>query len=455
MAGFKHDLTEGSVTRQLIRFSMPFLFSNFLQALYNLVDMLVVSVFNGDIGVSSVSIGGQITMLIMNIITGLATGVTVLVAQYIGAKQDKDRRQTTGTMAALFLLIGVVITIVMLFAGGPFLHLLQTPPDSFDSAKAYLDISMLGTIFIFGYNAVSAVLRGMGDSKRPMYFVMIATVVNVILDLVFVGPMGMGAAGAALATIIAQALSFVLSVIYLIKKDFFAEFTLADFKFNWHKSSLLLRIGLPSAAQGVLVSISFLFLTMLVNSLDNPVIASACQGIGARVNGFAILPGIAIASAISSMAGQNIGAGRHDRAKKTMWVGFGLIQAVTIIIFIFIQFFAEGIMNVFTSTPETITVGAQYLRIIAGDFILSGMVFALNSLAIAAGQTSFAFFNAILSSILTRIPLAYLFAVVLGWGMPGIGWAITIAPIPSILFGLWYVRAGKWKKTSAALVSPY
>ncbi len=451
MAGFKHDLTEGSVTKQLIRFSMPFLFSNFLQALYNLVDMLVVSGFNGDVGVSAVSIGGQITMLIMNIITGLATGVTVLVAQYIGAKQDNDRRQTTGTMAVLYLLIGIGITVIMLIANGPFLRLLQTPADSYDSAKAYLDICIIGTVFIFGYNAVSAVLRGMGDSKRPMYFVMIATVVNVILDLLFVGLFQMGAAGAALATIIAQALSFILSVIYLVKRDFFAEFSLSDFKLNGHKCMLLLRIGLPSAAQGVLVSISFLFLTMLVNTLDNPVIASACQGIGSRVNGFAILPGIAIASAISSMAGQNIGAQRYDRAKKTMWVGFGLIQAVTIVIFIFVQIFAEGIMGVFSSTPETISVGANYLRIIAGDFVLSGMVFALNSLAIAAGKTSFAFFNAILSSILTRIPLAYLFASVWCWGMSGIGWAITIAPIPSILFGLWYVHSGKWKNTSAAL----
>lgn len=450
MAGFKHDLTEGSVTKHLIRFSMPFLFSNFLQALYSLVDMLVVSNFNQNVGASAVSNGGQINMLIMNSITGLATGATVLVAQYIGAKQDDDRRKTTGTMTVLSLLLGIAITVIMLIANGPFLRLLQTPEDSFAQAKAYLDICMGGTIFIFGYNAVSAILRGMGDSKRPMYFVMIATVVNVVLDLWFVGPLGMGAAGAALATVIAQAISFILSVIYLFKRDFFIEFTPADFKPDVHKIRLLLRIGIPSAAQGVLVSVSFLFLTMLVNRLDNPLVTSACQGFGARVNSFAILPGMAIANAISSMAGQNIGAGQYDRAKKTMWVGFGLIEGITIVIFIFIQIFAPSIMQAFTNDAQTITMGAEYMRIIAGDFVLSGMVFAFNSLAIAAGQTSFAFFNAILSSILTRIPFAYLFAVVWGWGLPGIGWAITVAPIPSILFGFWYVQGGKWKKATSS-----
>lgn len=448
MADFKNDLTQGSVTRALIRFSLPFLFSNFLQALYNLADMLVISGFCGDSGVSAVTIGGQITMLIMNAITGLTTGVTVLVAQYIGAKQDDDRRQTIGTMSILYLLIGVGITVIMLFADGPFLHLLNTPKENFGDAKAYLDVCMTGTIFIFGYNAVSAVLRGMGDSKRPMYFVMISTVINVVLDLLFVGPLNMGAAGAALATVIAQGFSFVLSVVYLIKRSFFVEFTAKDFRIDAHKSRMLMKIGLPSAAQGVLVSISFLILTALVNTLDNPVIASACQGIGARINGFAILPGMAVAGAISSMAGQNLGAGRYERAKKTMWVGFGLTLGVTLVIFVFVQIFAEGLMGVFTKTPETIAIGSKYLRVLCIDFVLTGMVFALNALAIAAGQTTFVFFNAILSSILTRIPLAYLFADTLGWGMTGIGLAIALAPIPSILFGLWYVHSKKWMRTT-------
>lgn len=450
MSDFKNDLTQGSVTRQLIRFSLPFLFSNFLQALYNLADMLVISGFCGDAGVSAVTIGGQILMLIMNAITGLTTGVTVLVAQYIGAKQDDDRRKTIGTMSVLFLLIGLGITVVMLFADGPFLRLLNTPEENFAEAKAYLDICMVGTIFIFGYNAVSAVLRGMGDSKRPMYFVMISTVINVLLDLLFVGPLEMGASGAALATILAQGLSFVLSVIYLIKRRFFSEFGAADFRIDGHKTRMLMKIGLPTAAQGVLVSISFLILTSLVNSLDNPVVASACQGIGARINGFAILPGMAVAGAISSMAGQNLGAGHFERAKKTMWVGFRLTLGVTLFLFILVQLFAEGLMTIFTKTPETITLGAQYLRVLCIDFVLTGMVFALNALAIAAGQTTFVFFNAILSSILTRIPLCYIFAG-FGWGMTGIGLAIALAPIPSILFGLWYVRSKKWMVCAAKL----
>ena len=442
---FRQDLTKGSVTKQLMRFAIPFLLSNLLQAFYSVADMIIVGRLCGTHGITGVNIGSQINILVTGAALGLAVGGTVLIAQYGGAHKFDEQRKTIGTLFTLYMVVGVFFTVIMLSFGRVLLDILKTPQVAYVEAENYYNICMAGLIFMFAYNVISAVLRGMGDSKRPLYFVLIATVVNIIGDVILVGPFQMGAAGAAYATIGAQALSVILSLIYLFKNKFFAEYTLSDFKIDKEKAKMLLKIGLPSSVQQVVISFSFLTLTALVNSLPNADIASACQGIGGKVNSFAILPALAMSSAVSSMAGQNIGAGETERAKKTMLTGMGIAFGISIFVFALVQIFPDFIIRLFDTNPDVIETGREYLRFIALDYIFVPFVFCMNGLAIGAGYTNFALFNACFSSIFVRVPMAYIVVMTTSLGFNGVGLATGLASVASLICGAIFVATGKWK----------
>lgn len=445
MANFNKDLTQGSVAKQLIKFATPFLLSNLLQAFYSVADMIIVGQFCGKTGITGVSIGSQINILVTGAAMGLSIGGTVMIAQYSGQKMYKEQRQTIGTMTTLYLILSVVLTAAMLMLCDPLLMLLNTPAAAYQQAVDYYNICMGGMVFMFLYNAISGVLRGMGDSKRPLYFVLIAAVTNIALDLLLVGKFGMASAGAAWATISSQALSVIISLLYLIKKKFFSEYKLSDFKINKERLGPLFKIGLPSSVQSLVVSLSFLTLTALVNSLPNADVASACQGIGGKINSFAILPGLAMSSAISSMAGQNIGAGEYKRAKKTMYVGMIMAFSISLVVFAVVNLFPEFLIRLFDSEPEVIETGARYLKLISFDYLFASIMFCYNGLAIAAGRTYIALINALVNGIFIRVPLAYLFVNSMDMGFDGIGMAMGLASIGGIVIGAIFVKTGKWK----------
>lgn len=442
---FRQDLTQGSVGKQLIKFSIPFLLSNLLQAFYSVADMIIVGRLCGTHGITGVNIGSQINILVTGAAFGLAVGGTVLIAQYGGAKKFDDQKKTIGTLFTAYMILAVICTVIMLLLGDTLLKVLNTPEVAYKEAFNYYMICMSGLVFMFAYNVISAILRGMGDSKRPLYFVLIATIVNIVFDIILVGPFKMGAAGAAIATVGAQALSVILSIIYLAKNHFFVGYKKSDFKIDGSKMKMLIKLGLPSSVQQVVVSFSFLTLTALINSLPNADIASACQGIGGKVNSFAILPALAMSSAVSSMAGQNIGAGDTKRAKKTMLTGMGIAFAISAVVFVIVQLFPQQIISLFDTNEEVIKVGADYMRFIALDYIFVPFVFCMNGLAIGAGYTNFALFNACFSSILVRVPFAYLVVYFTDLGFNGIGLATGLASAASIIVGAIYVASGKWK----------
>ena len=445
---FRQDLTKGSVTKQLMRFAIPFLLSNLLQALYSVADMIIVGRFSGDKGticIIGVNIGSQINILVTGAALGLAVGGTVLIAQYGGAHKFNEQRKTIGTLFTLYMLVAVAFTVIMLLFGKVLLDILGTPQVAYQEAENYYNICMAGLVFMFAYNVISAILRGMGDSKRPLYFVLIAAIANIIGDIILVGPFKLGAAGAAYATIGAQALSVLLSIFYLIKNKFFAEYHLNDFKIDREKAKMILKIGLPNSVQQVVISFSFLTLTALVNSLPNADIASACQGIGGKVNSFAILPALAMSSAVSSMAGQNIGAGEIERAKKTMINGMVIAFGISAFVFALVQIFPGFIIGLFDKNAEVIETGIPYLRFIALDYIFVPFVFCMNGLAIGAGYTNFALFNACFSSILVRVPLAYLIVKVSTLGFNGVGLATGLASVASLIVAIIFITSGKWK----------
>ncbi len=451
MADFNKDLTKGSVTKQLIKFATPFLLSNLLQALYSVADMIIVGNFRGEIGITGVSIGSQINILVTGAAMGLSVGGTVMIAQYGGQKMFKEQRSTIGTMTTIYVILGIVLTAVMLILCNPLLTLLNTPASAYQETADYYNICMGGMIFMFLYNAISGILRGMGDSKRPLYFVLIAAITNVVLDLILVGKYDMGSAGAAWATISSQALSVIISLAYLAKKKFFAEYKWSDLRIKKEQLVPLFKIGIPSSVQSLVVSLSFLTLTALINSLPNAEIASACQGIGGKINSFAILPGLAISSAISSMAGQNIGAGEYKRAKKTMYIGMIMAFSVSVIVFIIVNLFPQFLIRLFGDNPEVIETGARYLQLISFDYLFASIMFCFNGLAIASGNTYIALLNAVVNGIFVRVPLAYFLVKVMDMGFDGVAYAMGFASIGGIIIGAIFVASGKWKKRAVGI----
>lgn len=443
--GFENRLTEGSVIKQLIKFSLPLLLSNIVQALYSVADMLIVGWFSGTYSMSAVNIGGQITMVVTNFVIGLAIGGTVLIAQYIGAKKNEEVDKTIGTLFTLMGILAIFFSIFMTFFSDVMLKLLNTPEESYDMAKNYVLICMWGIIFVFGYNAISAILRGMGDSKRPLAFVGIASTINIILDIIFVGPLNMNATGAAIATIIAQATAMFLAIIYLKRSRFVFNFHHTSFRIHKDKLKLLLKVGIPSSAQNVIVGISFLVLTSIINDLGG-VTASAAVGIVGKFNSFAILPAIAMSASVSAMSAQNIGAGLYDRAKKTLWSAITISFVISAAIFAFVQIFPEAILQAFKAEPDVIDIGVSYLRSFSYDYLIVPFAFCFNGLLNGSGYSIVSMTSSIVSSLVFRIPLVFLFARVLETGVGSLGYAAPIATVFASLIGGYFYFSGKWKK---------
>lgn len=444
MAHFENDLSKGNVVRQLILFALPFLVSSIVQSLYNVADMLIVGNFSGTASMSGVNIGGQVTFILTNIVVGLCSGGTVLIAQYLGAKRQQDMKDTIATLMSTLLAAGAVITVIMLILKNQVLVLIKTPAESFDEASRYLTVTVIGIIFIFGYNVLAAVMRGMGDSKRPFYFVLVACVTNIFLDLLLVAGFGLGAFGAAVATVFSQALSMILCIGYMVKNDFIFDFKPSSFKFHKEKMSLIVKIGLPAAIQNGITSFSFLIITALVNTIGG-VNASAAVGVVGKFNGFAIMPAVAMGSSIATMCAQNIGAGQWDRATKTCRVGTLIAVGCSYIIFILVQLFPRPILEMFDNNPDMIRSGVEYFRTFSFDYLLVPLCFSINGLYIASGHTTFSLINSILSSVALRIPASILFGSVFGMGIMGVGLGAPIASLGSLLLIIWFYFSGKWR----------
>lgn len=445
MAHFENDLSKGNVVRQLILFALPFLVSSIVQSLYNVADMLIVGNFSGTASMSGVNIGGQVTFILTNIVVGLCSGGTVLVAQYLGAKRQQDMKDTIATLMSTLLVAGAVITAFMLVFKNQALILIKTPAESFDEASRYLTVTVTGIIFIFGYNVLAAVMRGMGDSKRPFYFVLVACVTNIFLDLLLVAGFRMGAFGAAVATVFSQALSMVLCIGYMVKNNFIFDFKPSSFKFHKEKMSLIVKIGLPAAIQNGITSFSFLIITALVNTIGG-VNASAAVGVVGKFNGFAIMPAVAMGSSVATMCAQNIGAGQWDRAVKTCRVGTLTAVGCSYIIFVLVQLFPQPILEMFDNNPDMIRSGVEYFRTFSFDYLLVPLCFSINGLYIASGHTTFSLINSILSSVALRIPASFLFGSVFGMGIMGVGLGAPIASFGSLLLIIWFYFSGKWRE---------
>ena len=441
-----NTLLHGKVGPALLRFALPFLAASLLQQLYSTVDMMAVGRLSAHaaISLSAVSTGGQLTYAVTSLLIGLATGSTVLIGQYVGADRREDISRTIGTMFPLFALIALGVSAVMAALTGPLVALLQVPAEAVSEAEQYLFICAVGMIFVTGYNMVSGILRGLGDSKSPMILVAIACVINIIGDILLVGPLQMGAAGAAIATVAAQGLSFLFSLVILRRrKDFPFDFKRSSFRLHRDQSKQLLKLGVPIAFQDFSIGISFLFITAFINRIG--LNESACVGVVSRVSCIAMLVSTAFMSAIAAMSAQNIGAGQPKRARAAMLWGMGLSFVFSAVLFVLIQLFPGQILSVFTDEAGVIEKGILCLRSNIIDALLVSFVFCMNGFFSGCGHTTFSMVNNLISTYGVRVLGTLVVSLIPGTNMFHIGLA---APAVQVVIQLIYLRSGRWRKNT-------
>ena len=372
----QNTLTEGNILKTLLLFAVPFLIANILQSLYGAVDLFVVGKYCDAESVAAVSTGTQVTQIITSLITGLTLGGTILIGDGIGKKDYEGVKKIIGTTLTIFAAFALLLTVLMLMFERQLLTLLHTPQESFELTVQYVTVCALGNIFICGYNAISAILRGYGDSTRPMCFVGIACAINIVLDFIFVKYLRLNVVGTALATVISQALSMIIAVLYLKKKEFLFDFRIKSFHPVGIYAKKLAQVGIPISLQELMVRISFLYLTAVMNNCG--VYAASVVGIGSKYDVFAMLTATSMASALAAITAQNIGARKPDRAKKSLWYGLTFALFVSCLFWLWAQLNPQSMIRIFSSDSNVIAAGVPYFLSCSYDYILVTIVFCLN-----------------------------------------------------------------------------
>jgi len=406
--GLTKDLTTGNVFRTLLSFSLPYFLSYFLQTLYGMADLYIVGQFNAVESTTAVSIGSQIMHMITVMIVGLAMGTTVSIGHETGAKNEKQVLVTIGNTVTLFFTLSVAAALVLTVCIRPIVTAMSTPAEAVKSTISYLTICFIGIPFITAYNIISSIFRGMGDSKSPMYFIAVACVSNIVLDYIFIGKMGMGAAGAALGTTLGQAISVAVALFRIKADSGMRHIRLApgDFKPQRAVMGKLLSIGVPVAVQDGFIQISFLLITIIANKRG--LFDAAAVGVVEKIIGILFLVPSSLLSSVSALAAQNIGAGKKDRAKRTLKyamlaaVIFGTVSALLM------QFYAEPVVGIFRDEPEVVRLGGQYLRGYVWDCVFAGVHFCFSGYFCACGMSGISFLHNAIAIVCARIPLAYL-----------------------------------------------
>ena len=443
----EHSLLTGSVPKKLVSFAFPLLSANLLQSFYNVVDMLVVGQIVGDTGLAAIGNASKLCYIINSICIGMTMGGAVLIAQYKGADDKRGQAESFQMLALLSLVSSLLVTVVSLATYQPLFKMVNVPADAYPEACNYMKIFCCGTVFVFGYNAVCSVLKGLGDSKSPLYFVGVATIINIILDIVLVGPLGIGTAGAAYATITAQGISFVISLFYLKRHRIFLSMEdHRKFTLQWDKLIAIVKVGLPTAIQMVVVNTAYLLVTGMLNQFGTAV--SAGSNVGLQINTFAGMPCWAIGQAVTAMVGQCMGAGQIDRARKVVKISLVMNVAVTFVVVISVQLFAEPLILLFGSTnPEAVNDGVYYLRVCCSiNSLIYAIMYTLDSFAIGVGAANVAMINALLDAVIVRLIMSWFLAFSLNMGFIGIYYGQALSPILPAIVGLLYFINRKWER---------
>ncbi|CBL22835.1 MULTISPECIES: MATE family efflux transporter [Blautia] len=433
MTNDKADFTQGNILKKLVAFMMPVLGALILQAAYGAVDLLVVGRFGSTSGLSAVSTGSQVLNLVTFVVIQFAMGITVLIARYLGEKRPERIGAVIGGGAVVFTMMSVALFIAMVGFARPISVLMQAPAEAVDLTASYVRICGAGIFFIVAYNLLSAIFRGLGDSKSPLLFVLVACIVNIIGDLVLVAGLHMDAAGAAIATVTAQALSVVFAVMLLLKKDLPFAITKKDFRLN-PQCRKFLKIGLPLALQEFLTQISFLALCAFVNRLGLE--ASSGYGVACKIVNFAMLVPSSLMQSMASFVSQNIGAGKKKRAKQSMFTGIGVGLAVGCVVFVLVLFKGDVLCSAFSTDAAVIQNGFAYLKGFAPETLVTAIMFSMVGYFNGNNKTVWVMTQGLIQTLLVRLPLAYFMSIQPNASLTKIGLAAPVATTVGIVLNV-------------------
>ena len=442
------NLTEGSEAKVLILFSLPMLLGNLLQQLYNVVDTIVVGKYVSEKALSAVGQAFPIVVVFLSLIMGFTLASNILIAQFLGAKKVENVRNTVQTTILTIFWFGIFMSIVGFFLTPQILSIMRVPADVMEIAERYLRITFAGVIFLFLYNGFTAMLRGLGDSKSPLYVLAVSTILNIILDLVFVVVFKMGVDGAAYATVISQAVSAVLLILIACKEHEILRFSV--FKLHFDKDIFIksLRLGLHSGIQQSLVGAGFMTLTSLVNNFGS--VTSASFVAACKLDAFATMPSFNIGLALASFVGQNIGANKMERVKNGLHSALAIGVSITAIFTIFVMVFAKTVLHLFLSSEVYLAGGMLYIYLVAPSYIIQATMFIVNGVIRGAGDTFFSMIATLLTMWGFRIPIAIFLSSFLG--VKGVYLSIGIGFLIGTTISFSYYLSGKWLKKAKKLL---
>lgn len=430
MSSDKNNFTEGSILKKLSLFMLPVLGALILQAAYGAVDLLVVGRFGSTAGLSAVSTGSQLMNLVTFMVTQLAMGATVLIARYLGEKKPERIGAVLGGATVVFAILAAVLFVLLVFFAHPIAVLMQAPSEALGLTTRYVRICGMGIFFIVAYNMLAAIFRGLGDSKSPLLFVLVACLINIAGDLLFVAGFKMDAAGAAIATVMAQAVSVVLAIVILLKKDLPFTLKKSDFRLN-PQCRKFLQVGLPLALQEVLTQASFLALCAFVNRLG--LTASSGYGVASKIVNFAMLIPSALMQSMASFVAQNVGASKPKRAKQAMFTGMGIGLVFGCAMFALVMLKGDVLAGIFSTDAEVVQKGFEYLKGFAPETILTAILFSMLGYFNGNNKTVFVMIQGLVQTLLVRLPMSYLMSIQPNASLTKIGLAAPVSTLVGVL----------------------
>ena len=430
MSSDKNNFTEGSILKKLSLFMLPVLGALILQAAYGAVDLLVVGRFGSTAGLSAVSTGSQLMNLVTFMVTQLAMGATVLIARYLGEKKPERIGAVLGGATVVFAILAAVLFALLVFFAHPIAVLMQAPSEALGLTTRYVRICGMGIFFIVAYNMLAAIFRGLGDSKSPLLFVLVACLINIAGDLLFVAGFKMDAAGAAIATVMAQAVSVVLAIVILLKKDLPFTLKKSDFRLN-PQCRKFLQVGLPLALQEVLTQASFLALCAFVNRLG--LTASSGYGVASKIVSFAMLIPSALMQSMASFVAQNVGASKPKRAKQAMFTGMGIGLVFGCAMFALVMLKGDVLAGIFSTDAEVVQKGFEYLKGFAPETILTAILFSMLGYFNGNNKTVFVMIQGLVQTLLVRLPMSYLMSIQPNASLTKIGLAAPVSTLVGVL----------------------
>ncbi|MBA7523474.1 putative FMN/FAD exporter YeeO [subsurface metagenome] len=435
------DLTNGNERKLIFQFALPMLLGNVFQQLYNIVDSIIVGNFIGKEALAAVGASFPIIFTMIALIIGIASGATIVIAQFFGARDYQTIRKMIDTLFIFLFFASILVTFIGITFTEQILRIIQLPEEIIPGAKDYLSIYLAGIIVFFGFNGTSAILRGLGDSKTPMYFLIISTLLNIGFDLLFVLVFKWGIKGVAIATILSQGIAFISAIVYLNSTHKIIRFSLKNLTFDMGLFKKSFRIGLPTGIQHTFVSLGMMAVFTIVNLFGTNVIAA--YSVVLRINSIASLPAMNFAAALATFVGQNLGAGKTHRAIKGLKETIFMSSLVSVSVSILVIVFGKFLMELFTPDPEVIRIGKEYLKIVGSFYIVFSIMFSINGALRGAGDTLIPMFITLLSLWFIRVPVAYLLSKSID--ETGIWWAFPIGWLAGAVFSYLYYLTGRWK----------